>query len=214
GATANQVETQVIRPIEQVVADIKSITEYSSVASDSFGTITVTFDEKADYQDALRDLSSKVGRVKLPDGAEDPEVNEVDISGGFDFLVAVTGPTDAYELYQKANFVRDQLEAVKGVGKVEIANPIAPTIEIEFRQNDLNSRGLTRAQVEGIIQGAQLDIPVGSLRESDENKINLGVATTLSSPRDVEEILIAPNTRLRDVANVSFVMDNGDQYNR
>ena len=214
GATANQVETQVIRPIEQVVADIKSITEYSSVASDSFGTITVTFDEKADYQDALRDLSSKVGRVKLPDGAEDPEVNEVDISGGFDFLVAVTGPTDAYELYQKANFVRDQLEAVKGVGKVEIANPIAPTIEIEFRQNDLNSRGLTRAQVEGIIQGAQLDIPVGSLRESDENKINLGVATTLSSPRDVEEILIAPNTRLRDVANVSFVMDNDDQYNR
>src|SRR5690606_7981582 len=57
-------------------------------------------------------------------------------------------------------------------------------------------------------------IPVGSLRESDEHKINLGVATTLSSPRDVEEILIAPNTRLRDVANVSFVMDNGDQYNR
>ncbi|MEZ4210547.1 MAG: efflux RND transporter permease subunit [Patescibacteria group bacterium] len=50
GATANQVETQVIRPIEQVVADIKSITEYSSVASDSFGSITVTFDEGADYR--------------------------------------------------------------------------------------------------------------------------------------------------------------------
>ncbi|MEZ4210546.1 MAG: efflux RND transporter permease subunit [Patescibacteria group bacterium] len=145
---------------------------------------------------------------------EEPEVNEIDISGGFDFLIAVTGPTDAYELYQKANFVRDQLEAVKGVGKVEIANPITPTVEIEFRQNDLNSRGLTRAQVEGIIKGAQLDIPVGSIRESDENKINLGVATTLSSPRDVEDILIAPNTRLRDVANVSFVMDNDEQYNR
>lgn len=214
GATAGQVQEQVIKPIEGVVADLKGVTEYSSTANDSFGAVTVTYEDGVDLDEALRDLSGKLTRVRLPEGAKEPEVLDVTAGGGFDFLVGVTGLNDEFALYREANIVKTQLEGVKGVSKVSIVNPLEPTVQIVFNQDALASRRLTRAQVESVVKMAQLDIPVGSFVNTDNIIVNLGVVRKLESPTEIANLLVAPNVRLADVATLNFLADGNDKYNR
>jgi HAE1 family hydrophobic/amphiphilic exporter-1 len=214
GATATQVEEQVIKPIESTVANLKNVTEYSSTSADSFGMVSVTFDDRANYDDSIRDLSAKLARLQLPEGASDPEIADISAGGGFDFLVGVTGPTDPLALYTKTNYIKNQLESIKGIAKVAITNPLKPEARIVFDANQLAAKRITRAQVEASLKLAQLDFPVGSFVDEAKNKINVGISKDIDNLEQIRDLAVAPGVRLADVASVEFVLDDQDKYNR
>jgi hydrophobic/amphiphilic exporter-1 (mainly G- bacteria), HAE1 family len=214
GATASQVEDKIVKPIEAVVAEMDSVTEYSSTANDSFAVLVVTFDEEANVNDGLRDLSSKLARVNLPEGVETPQVSDIATGGDFDFLVAVVDGGNVFDLYNDADLVKTKVEGIEGVSKVAIVNAVTPQVEVRLDDGRLQERGVSRAQVEGILQAAQLDIPVGKFVDGEQNKVNVGITKRLDDIVAIGELLVGPNIRLRDVAEVRIDMANNDHYNR
>ncbi len=219
GATALQVEDQVVKPIERAISEIKTVDEYSATANDSFAVLTVSFDENANMTDAMRELDGKLAKVKMPDGVDQPETQKINPTGPT-AIVAMTlnndvGKMSDWELYNKAKIVKTELEGVEGVKEVKVMNPLTPQITITYNQSKLDQLGLQRSQIEGILKLAQLEIPIGSFYDTQQDKTALGIKKELNSITQLEEIVVSPpNIRLKDIAVVTTELNNNNQYNR
>ena len=218
GATALQVEDQVIKPIERAIGEVKTVEEYTSTANDSFGVVVVTFKEDATMADAMRELDGKLANVQVPDGADKPEAKEIDVAGPTTIVAVTTadsgGAVNDWDLYRKANTVMDELEVVKGVKEVKIMNPLTPQITITFDEAKLAQAGLQRSQVEGILKMAQLEMPIGSFYDLQNDRNSLGIKKPLADVTQLENLLVSSNVRLKDVAKVAVALNNNDYYNR
>jgi HAE1 family hydrophobic/amphiphilic exporter-1 len=218
GATALQVEDKLIKPIEQAVGEVKTVEEYTSTANDSFAVVVVTFKDGTQMAEAMRDLDGKLASVVVPEGADKPEAKEIDATGPITIVAVTTdtgsGTVNDWDLYRKANTVRDKLETVKGVKTVKVMNPLTPEITITFDQAKLDKLGIQRSQVEGMLKTAQFEMPIGSYYDAQSDKYALGVKKDLADIKQLEEMMIVPGLALKDIAKVETVLNNSDQYNR
>lgn len=212
GASAVQIEEQVIRPIEQTLADLDSVEEYQTVANDNAGVAVVTFADNVSVSEGVRELTAKMAQVSLPEGANAPEVQEISAGESGDFLLAVTGPSEPWALYREAKKARAKLESVEGVARVSFVTEQNPQIVIDLDNVKLATAGLSREQVEGVIKSAQVDLPIGSIINSDNIKINVGLSRRVPDVEAIKNLLIGPDLRLWQVAEVYPHLDNNDNY--
>ena len=212
GASANQVEEQIAKPLEAAIAGIKSVSEYEFTASDGAAFGSVTFKDGADVREAIRDLTNTVSRVNLPEEANEPEIQEISAGGTGDILLGVAGIADPWSLYAKAKEIRDRLGEVEGVASVKIVSGPTPTIRIDFDRDKLAALGMTREQVEGIIRGANVDLPIGTFVNSQNLEVVVGLRKTLPDVTALQNLRIAGETRLYEVANVYPQLDAKDAY--
>lgn len=217
GASALQVEDKIVKPIERAIAEVKTVDEYTATANDSFAVITVTFKDKTVMADAMLDLDSKLATVQLPDGVDKPKAQEIDVTGPTVLAAVMLNDTSGsadWELYRKASDVAGKLEAVKGVKEVKILNPLTPEIQVTFDSAKLALAGIQRTQIEALLKTAQLEVPVGSFYDTQNDKVSIGVKRPLTDVDGLANMLIAPNVRLKDIATVQPVLNNNNYYNR
>ncbi len=214
GATASQVEEQVLKPVENALEDLEDVTEYRTTANNSFGVAVVTFKDSADPDEFISKLNAAMAKIKLPENTEEPEVQEFTADAGGDFMIAVTGPASPWELLTKATQIKDQLENVKGVTAVKFINPLTRQVAIEIDEAKLAAAGISREQVEGAIKAAQLDLPLGSFINSDEVRVNVGLTKNIPDVTALADLPISPTLKLKDVARLEVRLNNNDFYNR
>lgn len=212
-ASAEQVEDQVLKPLESVISDLDTVDEYQSVAGDSFGSIFITFDQKADLDAAIAELKNEVTSVSLPDDANEPKVQKYSAGGLGDFVVAVSGYTDVEDLYVEGKNLKSELEQVDGVNKVTAVNELTPEVVITFDEEKLSENGLTRSQVEEVISLAQLSLPAGSITENGQT-IGVILQKDVQTVEDLKTLTITEDVQLKDVAVVKDRLNNNDAYNR
>lgn len=212
-ASAAQVEDQVLEPLEAAISDLDSVTEYQSVAADSYGSVFVTFDQNIDLDDAFAELKNEVVSVDLPEDAQEPSVNKFSASGVGEFVVSVSGFHGEEDLYEAGAVLEDELKDIDGVKEVTATNPLTPEIVITFNRDDLDEHGVTRAQAEEVIKSSQLSLPVGSF-EDDDAEVGVILKKEVNTLYDLEHLLIAQDVELRDVADVEISLNNNDSYNR
>ncbi|MDD5605753.1 MAG: efflux RND transporter permease subunit [Patescibacteria group bacterium] len=213
GASALQVEDQVLKPLENGLDGVDSIEEYETVANNSFAVGIVTLDAKADLDKAIDDINIAMDSVKLPEDAGDINVSKIS-TGSSDFFIGLTGIENDWELYHQGKKLVEQIETTDGIKSAVITNPITPRVVIEFDQNKLQQTGITRDQVESILKAAQLDVPAGSFYDEDESRVNVGLSKQISSPYEVAGIKITPDLTIDDLATVWVDLDNNDYFNR
>ncbi len=80
GAGPAEVESQVVRPIEDAVAGISGVDSIQSWSSENVGLIFVAFKLHTPLDRAVQEVRDKVGSVQnLPHDAETPRVSRVDL---------------------------------------------------------------------------------------------------------------------------------------
>lgn len=211
-ASAEQVEDQIIEPLEAAISDLEDVTEYQSTIGDSWGSVVVTFDQKADLDQAFADLKNEVSGVELPEDAKEPRVEKFSASGSA-FVVAVSGYEDSQALYEAGENLKNELQSIEGVKEVDATNELTPEIIIVFDQDALTEHGLTRAQAEELLKTSQLSLPVGSY-ESDDEEVSIILEKNLSTLDELKAFLLAENVTLADVADVTTRLNNNGNYNR
>jgi HAE1 family hydrophobic/amphiphilic exporter-1 len=143
GASAQTVEEQVTRRIEDAIAGLGNIKTLSSTSRTGMAIITVEFAEGIDVDVATGDIQQRVSGVRreLPADAEEPSYFKLDFNDTPILYLAVTGGADAdpsasstastgdradagqaqVELYRLADeVIRPRLETAGGVGRVEL----------------------------------------------------------------------------------------------
>lgn len=212
-ASALQVENDIIKPVEDILGEYQFVTEMQGIANDNFGVLVLTLDESTDLKEGIAELNDALSSFTPPEGVEDIRVNEIS-AGGAAFMIGVSGGNDVWELYLLGNETADEIETIDGVLRVDITNALTPEIHITFDQDALTENGVTREQVEAVIQTSQFSAPLGSVTTEEGFTTVVSLTQNLDSIEALRQLAVAPGVEVRDVADVTVSLNNNDHYNR
>jgi hydrophobic/amphiphilic exporter-1 (mainly G- bacteria), HAE1 family len=209
GASAEEMETEVTKPIEEAVNTIQGIDELRATTLEGTSRVFVTFVLEREIDQAAQDVRDKVSTIlrRLPEGVDPPVVEKLDPDASPIMSVSVSGDRSLREITEIADKqIKQQLEGVPGIGQVLLVGGRKRAIQIEVDAEKLNGLGISAAQVSQALQRQNIEIPSGRL---DQGRRELVVRTLgrISSPAMFGDIIVAsPNgapVRVRDFATVT-----------
>lgn len=209
GASPEEMETSVTKPLEEIINTVQGIDEMSSVTFEGVSSITVQFLLERNRDVAAQDVRDKVNTIlaRLPEGTDPPIIDKFDIDASPVLSIAVSAPRDLKEItYIADKQLKQNLETVQDVGAINIVGGRRRAVQIEVDIARLQARGLTIADVSSALAQQNLEMPGGRL---DQGSREL-VVRTLGRMRDVTDFnqLIIANfggqpVYLKDIATVT-----------
>lgn len=132
GISPEDAERLLVRPMEQELRSLEGIKEMRSTASEGHASVILEFDAGFDPDTALQDVREKVdtARSKLPREADEPRVNEINVSLFPVLSIGLSGPLSERELITIARGLQDAIEAIPEVLEVEIGGDREDLLEI------------------------------------------------------------------------------------
>ncbi|MEM6462809.1 MAG: efflux RND transporter permease subunit [Pseudomonadota bacterium] len=217
GATPETVDTTVTSILEGAAARTPGVVSISSSSSYGNSRIEVEFASSVDIDTAATDLRNAIARVEfnLPESVDTPLVIKAnDDDSPIIRIAATTDRLPIEELTQIVdNQIIDRLSAVPGVGDVTVFGDQEPVFNIELDMMALASRGLSPADVRMAVEQVTSDTPAGSLVTGGA-EILVRTDMNLATLEDIQLLRIDPNTRLSDVAVISYGPDERTSYVR
>lgn len=208
GATATTIEELIIRPIEDELESVNNIKEYKSFANEGSASLTITFNEGTDLQDARSEVEKAVSSVQnLPEDAETPLVRELTLELPV-ITLALTGDTSNTLVVDR---VADELRDLPGVATVNISGGAERKIFVDLDEQKLRTLGIQPGQIRQAIRSAEANLPAGTVEQQGQD-IFVKTEKNLRSVADVARIPISPGSPLRvsDVAEVRDAVDEDD----
>ncbi len=165
GVSPSDIETLVTQPIEKEFKTLRGVKKMTSTSAESVSLVTIEFETDIDIDQALDKVREKVDKVKpeLPPDAEDPQVIEVNASD-FPIMIAnISGDMDLARLKQIAEDIKDDIEKVPGVLRVDLSGGVEREIQIRVDPDKLRRYKVSVNQVIGALQAENINLPGGSL---------------------------------------------------
>lgn len=216
GASAADVETNILDGIEPELRFLDDVEEVRSVAREGSGTVTIEFTAQADMQKALSDVEQAInGITTLPEDSEEPVIRRITYFEGVARLV-LSGPVDEQTLKAEAKRVRDGL-LVAGIDKVSLNGARDEEIWIKIREADLQRLNITLADIAGRIREDTRDLPSGTLEGPVEMQLrSLAERRTPETIRNIEIKSSSTGDKvfLKDVATVETRFDRDQVIGR
>lgn len=207
GVAPADVETLLTVPIENELKNLRDVEKVTSLSAEGVSVITVEFQPSVDLDFALQRVKEKVDAAKpdLPADAEDPLVQEISFSDFPIMQVNVTGDVGLVRLKQVADDLKERIEGITGVLRVEVVGGLEREIRVEFDPERLAAYGLAPQAVVAAIEAANVNIPGGSL-ELGEASYTLRVPGEFEDPREIAALVVSRRggrpVYVRDVAAV------------
>src|SRR5260370_39498047 len=167
GATAEEMSTEVILPLEEAVSSVGGLDELSSEADEGVATINCNFVLERDTEGAAQDVREEVAaamrvlsptilptRITKDDPDSDPVLSLL-IAGGADLR-------ETTEIADKQ--IKRTLETVNGVGEVDLTGGRILQIRVVGDAEKLNAYGITITQLEDAIRNQNVEVPGGTIR--------------------------------------------------
>lgn len=166
GASAEDVETGITIPLEQVLKSVDNVRKMTSTSSQGLASITLELVEGTDIVIALNQVKQKVDELRsLPSDAEDPSVINIARYEQVARLL-VHGPPQVAELRNLVNLFEQQL-LDRGIDKVDIAGLPDQELAIQISHKQLQHLGISLEEVGERIDQLSQDIPAGTFGEGD-----------------------------------------------
>ena len=204
GATAEDVDSNVVQPLEPELRTIANVKKVSSSSFEGNAVVQVEFTFGADMQKALADVEAAVGQVDFPRDAEAPKV----IKGEFFDTVSrivLSGPFPLSSLRHHAKNIKEDL-LQRGVDKVEILGLPDEEIRIEVQEAELARLGLTLGDISNVISNSSVDVPAGRFADGALRVRSLGLRKTAAEYRDIN-ILTRQDGSAVKLGDVAVITD-------
>ncbi|MES1244373.1 MAG: efflux RND transporter permease subunit [Acidobacteriota bacterium] len=209
GASPSQVEREVVEPMEEAFGALSGVDKITSTSLDGFAQITIQFVFSKDPDQASQDVRDAISGIRndLPPELEEPILRKFD-PGDMPIvsLVLASDKLDPAELTLLADpGLTRSLRGIPGVAQVEVVGGVEREISVEVRPADLQSSGVTVAQVVQAVQSQSLAAPVGRL-EGRLNEQAIRLRGRLESPEEFQQLVVTSRggslIRLGQVADV------------
>jgi len=216
GASPEIVESEVSKKIEEGVNSIAGISTLTSRSYEGMSVVVIEFQLYIDGRKGADDVREKVAAIRptLRDDVKEPKVLRFDPSSRAIWSLAVvpdtqagTKPLSAVEMTNWADQVlKKRLENVRGVGSVSLVGGTKREINLYLNPQAMESLGISADQVVNAVKTETQDLPVGSLRSLQQDRV-IQIQGRMLRPEDFGQIIVArKNTtpiRLNQVATVN-----------
>jgi HAE1 family hydrophobic/amphiphilic exporter-1 len=229
GASPEDVEELVVKPIEDAVATIAGIDEINSTSVEGVGNVTIAFVEGVDANQAAIDVERQVATVRglLPAEAEDPTIIKIDINAIPILIMSLNGPQSQDQLFELADDeIKTRLQAVPGVASVSVTGGRSREVQVFVDPAKLAAFGLPLGDVQRKLSENNVTFPAGSIEEGRQ-KISVRSVGEFQSLEQIENLVIresdggaagapqgAGRVYLRDVATVQLGREDQDSILR
>ncbi|MDP3971218.1 MAG: efflux RND transporter permease subunit [bacterium] len=211
-AASNDVEKEVVIPIEQSIGDLDGLKYLRSISYDNGGWLGVEMQEVDQVDVAIDEIEKNIKEIGLTSDAK-IEVKTEDPIGPLLIYALGSDTTNISELQNEAELVREHfLTASAGIDKIDISPEIKNEIVIALNEEKLKDKGLTLTEVQQVLQSTLLSIPGGVLAVDDGQDMNLIFTSNVTKLSDFEDVQIQ-DVVLSDIASISMRTYDEDQVN-
>jgi HAE1 family hydrophobic/amphiphilic exporter-1 len=199
GAAPEIVEAEVTKKVEESVNAIAGVNTLTSRSYEGQSVVIIEFQLHIDGRKAAEDVREKIAllRPTLREEVKEPSVLRFDPASRAIWSVAVLpdgskGKTpSAVELTTWAEqTLKKRLENVRGVGSVTLVGGSQRAINIDLDPVALDALGLTAEQVTGALSRDNQDLPVGTLRTGERERV-VQVLSRAKNPQDFGQVIVA-----------------------
>ena len=209
GASAEVIESQVTKPLEDSIAGIDAVDVLTSISRAEQSQISVRFRLEKDSDAAAAEVRDRTSRVrnKLPQAIEEPVIAKVEADAFPVMWLAFTSDTlDRLQINDLVTrIVKPRLQTVTGVADIRIYGERKYAMRVWLDADKLAGYRLTTQDVEDAIRRSNLELPAGRI-ESQQREFSVTSQTDLVNPAQFGEIVIRNvngfPVKVRDVARV------------
>ncbi len=189
GASAKEVEEQLVQRYEETIATIDGIEQIDSYSNDGSGFVIIETDVRKDVDLIVDEIQSKVnGLPSVPRDAQPPIVQKI-ITREQVVRFAVHGDVPEEQLRAQALRLRNSLAQVPGASLVELFGTRDREVTIEISQATLQRYGLSFDQVASAIRASSLTLSGGNLR-TPTGALQLRARNLAENEQDFKAIVI------------------------
>ncbi|WP_319411532.1 efflux RND transporter permease subunit [uncultured Cohaesibacter sp.] len=209
GASAEDVEANILEIVEPKVRFIDGIDKVTSYAREGAAFVILEFKPGVDMPQALRDVESAVDMINtLPDLADDPNVSYRQFRDDVARLI-LSGPFDEASLRGFAKDIRDDL-IDRGIDTVDFTGLRDEEFFVGLTDYDMRRLGLTVQDIANQIASNSRDLPSGNVKDGFEKQVRtLAVEEKPESLSDIKIIsgIDGSSVKLSDITQVERRLD-------
>jgi hydrophobe/amphiphile efflux-1 (HAE1) family protein len=208
GASPEEVETLVTRPIEDAVAGINGVKRVISTSTESRAMVGLELRLEIDPQAAAAEVREKVAaiRSRLPEQIEDPTIVRFDVAA-LPIMTYAVGSSQRSDVTRRQveDDVKPLLEQIDGVAAVEVNGGEVREIQVELDPGRLEALGLPVSMVAEKLAADNLDLPGGQMKQPGQT-IALRTKGEFVTVDEIEDVILRSDggstVRIRDVGRV------------
>ncbi|HEX7048742.1 MAG TPA: efflux RND transporter permease subunit [Longimicrobiales bacterium] len=194
GASPETIEREVTRPLEEAFNPVEGVDRITSVSLEGMSQIIVEFELERDGDQAAQDIRAKIDAIRreLPLDIEAPVVQKFDPAA--QPILSLALASDELSIAELTTLadetVRRRLEAVSGVGNVQLAGGLLREIRIFLDPQQMRALGVSTSQVMAALQRQNMEVPAGRVeRGSHEDLVR--VTGRITDPAQFADVIIA-----------------------
>jgi len=209
GASAEVIESQISKPLEDSIAGIDAVDVITSISRAEQSQISVRFRLEKDPDAAAAEVRDRTARVRnrLPSEIDEPVIAKVE-ADAFP-VIFLTFSSDTMTPLQINDMVtriaKPRLQTVTGVADVRIYGERKYAMRVWLDAQKLAGFKLTSQDVEEAIRRSNLELPGGRI-ESQQREFSVTSQTDLIRPAQFADITVKNvngyPVKIRDVARV------------
>jgi multidrug efflux pump len=207
GISPEDAERLLVKPVETKLKSVSNVKEMRAVAYEGGAYVLLEFQAGFDSKAALADVRAKVDEAKrdLPRDADEPTVQEVNLSLYPVLVVSLAGDLPERTLLRLARTAKNVIEQVPGVISAELRGARDEAVEIVAEPMLMKSYGVSLEQLIAITQSSNSLVAAGAL-EGATGRFAVKVPALIEKPQDMLKIPVASSAgatvTLGDVAQV------------
>ena len=215
GASAEIIESQVTKPLEDSIAGIEGVDVLTSISRAEQSQITVRFRLDRDPDSAAADVRDRVARVRqrLPQGVDESVIAKVEADANPIIWLAFSSDTmDPLAVSDYVNrVVKPRIQTLPGAADVRIFGERQYAMRIWLDPDRLAAFRVTPQDVEDALRRQNVEIPSGRI-ESSTREFAVVSQTDLQRVDQFEDVVVRTvngyAVRVRDVARVGIAPRN------
>ncbi|MEX0387339.1 efflux RND transporter permease subunit [Spiribacter onubensis] len=219
GISPEDAERLLVRPMERELSSIEGINEIKGTATEGFASVLLEFDAGFDADRALDDVREGVdiARSELPQGAEEPRVNEVNVALFPVLTVALSGPVPERALIDAAEGLQDRIETLSGVLEADIGGNREELLEVAVDDRVMQTYDVSYADLFNLVSRNNRLIAAGAL-DTGAGRLSIKVPGVIENMEDILSLPVKVAgdrvVTFQDVASVRRTFKDPDEFAR
>ena len=208
GASANDIENNVTRPLENTLNSVEHLKHVTSQSRENISVITLQFEFGYDIDVLTNNVRDKLDMVSsaLPDEAQTPILFKFSTDMIPILMLSVEAQESQQALYKILDeVVANPLARIDGVGTVSIAGAPEREINIYMDPQKMEAYHLSPAQVSAAISAENRNITNGTIDVGNQT-FTVRVEGEFTDPSQMLEVVVGSmggrNIYLKDVARI------------
>lgn len=221
GASPEEMEAQITRPVEDAVSAVSGIKTISSTVREGSSQTIIEFELGTDPRQAASEVREKVAGVRrrLPDNIDEPVVQRSDPSSQpiliYTFSSEIRNRGEVRKIVE--DVVKNDLQMLDGVAEVTVVGASERQLQIFVDPKKMESYGISMQEILSIVNTENANTPGGKI-EANGNELTVRTVGKYRNIEDLRTVVISNQggrlIRLSDVATVVDGWEEERTYSR